>query len=89
MKNDITQLILIPLTLCFFGCSTQKSIQKTEPAPPIIEAKSIAPEISIRFASIDMSKYEKRFEIQDVQAFAAQLKNDSIDILTIDRKSVV
>jgi endonuclease/exonuclease/phosphatase family metal-dependent hydrolase len=37
----------------------------------------------IKFATIDISKFGKKIELSDIQKFARQLKNDSIDILTM------
>lgn len=70
------------LTLFLIGCPSPKPIQKEEPpSPPSV--KEIAPEITVRFASLDISKYTKRIEKDDLKKFITQLKSDSIDILTI------
>ncbi|MBA4312488.1 MAG: hypothetical protein C0417_07640 [Chlorobiaceae bacterium] len=74
-------LIYLFITILIFGCQPPKPIVKEEPPPPAI--KEIIPDMIIKFATIDISKFGKRIELSDIQKFARQLKSDSIDILTM------
>jgi len=69
--------------LILIGCPSPKPITKEEPPPPPPVKKEIVPDIVIKFATIDISKHVKKIEMNDIQIFARQLKNDSIDILTM------
>jgi endonuclease/exonuclease/phosphatase family metal-dependent hydrolase len=80
MKNIHSYLLL---TFIIIGCQSPKPIQKGEPPLTPSVTKELVREITIRFASIDISKYTKRIEKSDMQQFAAQMKKDSIDIITI------
>lgn len=80
MKNILPYLLL---ALFLIGCPSPKPIQKEELPPPPPATKELVREITIRYASIDVSKYAKKIEKSDIQKFAAQLKKDSIDLITI------
>lgn len=76
-------LPFIFLSLFLIGCPSPKPITKEEfPHPPPVK-KEIIPDMVIKLANLDISKYGKKIELSDVQKFARQLKNDSIDILTM------
>lgn len=75
-------LICCLLVWIFAGCPAPREAQKEEQPTPT-EKKPIVPAIEIRVASIDLSKYQKKIERDDVQQFAIRLKRDSIDILTV------
>lgn len=76
-------LIYLFITILIFGCQPPKPIVKEEPPTPPPAIKEIIPDMIIKFATIDISKFGKRIELSDIQKFARQLKNDSIDILTM------
>ncbi|MBI5477082.1 MAG: hypothetical protein HY964_10155 [Ignavibacteriales bacterium] len=81
MKIKIILFILLALT--FVGCPPQKPVLKEVPLPPQPVRKEVVPDINLRIASIDISKYGKKIEKSEIQKFASQLKHDSIDILTM------
>lgn len=78
----INLLISIIISIIIFSCSSPKPIQKEE-IPPKPMAKEISPEITIRFANIDISNYSKKIVRDDIIEFSRQLKRDSIDIVAI------
>ncbi|MDI6766202.1 MAG: hypothetical protein QME52_05200 [Bacteroidota bacterium] len=82
MKNLFPYYLLFILSLFLLGCPPPKPIMKEKPPTPPMK-KNIVPDMVIKFATIDISKYDKKVEINEIHKFAGQLKKDSIDILTI------
>ncbi|MBI5020816.1 MAG: hypothetical protein HZB59_05215 [Ignavibacteriales bacterium] len=80
MKQKKLYLFFIILII---GCQPPKPIIKEKPPPPPPAVKEIAPDMIIKFATIDISKFGRKIELNDIQKFARQIKNDSIDILTV------
>jgi endonuclease/exonuclease/phosphatase family metal-dependent hydrolase len=72
------------LALLFAGCPPPKPIVKEVPPPkPIVEKKPPMPEIMLNISSLNLAKYTKKIEKNDILKFADQLKRDSIDIVLI------
>jgi hypothetical protein len=72
------------LALLFAGCPPPKPIVKeVPPPPPVVEKKLPMPEITVNVGSLNLAKYAKKIEKNDVVKFADQLKRDSIDILLL------
>jgi len=78
---------LIPcfvIALVLTGCPAPESIQKEIPPPPTTGKKPLAPDIVVKVASLNISKYSKKIERDDILKLSSQIKQDSIDILTIE-----
>lgn len=80
MKRLLTSLTII---IALAGCQPPRQIIEETPPPPPPVSKEVSPDITLTFASIDMSQFRKKIELGDIQKFARQLKSDSIDILSM------
>jgi hypothetical protein len=79
-RNTLPYLLL---ALLFVGCPTPKPVVKETPPSPVIEKKPPMPEIMVNIGSVNLAKYGKKIEKNDILKFADQLKRDSIDIVLV------
>ncbi len=83
MKNISFQILLFIFLLSLLGCPPRKVVIKEELPPPTRVEKISTPSIVIKFATINMSIYNKKIDSNEILKFSRQLKQDSIDILTM------
>jgi len=75
-------LLLFMLGVFFVGCPSSKETKK-EGTPLPAEAKPYEPEIIIKVASLNLERYNKRIEAEDVDHFASIIMRDTVDILIL------
>ena len=76
-------LAYLTLALLFTGCPPPKPIVKELPPPPVVGKKPPMPEIMVNIGSLNLAKYTKKIEKNDVLKFAEQIKLDSIDLVLL------
>lgn len=82
LRNRASVIRICILTLVIAGCQAPKLVQREEPPLPLPPPKP-AKVFSINVGSIDLSSFPRKIEKSDIRKFAAQLKKDSLDILTV------
>ena len=75
--------ILIILAMMFAGCPPAKETTKVEPKPKPVEKKPADAAFEMSVASINLARYSKRIEQEDIRQFADLLRKEKIDILTV------
>jgi len=73
----------VPLMLMITGCPSSHETVKEK---PVSRAPRMAagPETIIKVASLNLAKYSRRIEADDVDRFASILRRDTIDILALE-----
>ena len=78
--NKHAALILLISLFCA-GCPSPREAVKEK--PPSAAKKPPAPETIIKVASLNLARYKRRIEAENVDRFASILRRDTIDILTL------
>ncbi|MBI1805577.1 MAG: hypothetical protein HYR76_00835 [Ignavibacteria bacterium] len=81
MQTSITVILFLSLLLA--GCPSPQQMQREEKPASAPVKKLVTPEIIIRVGSLNLTKYSKRIETNDIATFVQKLKRDSVDILTV------
>jgi len=76
-------MAIFALAFLLGGCPPAKEAAKVEPPKPA-EKKPAAPELELNVASINISKFGKRIEADDIRRFAAEIRQENIDILAME-----
>ena len=92
MKKTLSPAIqfiicLTAFAVLFAGCSQPEQTAKPAAAKPVPEekksVKSAAPEMTVRMASLDLSKPPFKIEQQHINQIAEVLRKENIDVLTL------
>jgi endonuclease/exonuclease/phosphatase family metal-dependent hydrolase len=82
MFRRVSPLLLLSLLL--LGCPPSKEAGRTAaPSPLPAPRRPAAPDLILRVASLNLALHTRRIEREDIERFAALLRKDSVDILSL------
>src|SRR6266850_806533 len=81
MRQSVITFLLVAAGLLIAGCSSAQKPESGDTSARGAKAKTVPPDIVVRIASLNLGRYGKRIEENDIALFASTVRRDSIDIL--------
>lgn len=83
MKQKTMVFTLMVFLLLIAGCASSRESTNVEVPPPAPAVKPMTPDITIQFASLDISNPGKRIEKADIAMFADVLRREQIEVIAL------